>query len=123
MLDIDAFLPAVGQGAIGLTIGLTARADDAATRGMVAGVLDTTTGVALAAEHAFLGVLDGSCRTSTAGHARVQSGRINFRGMVLRPDGSQTFEIEMTGAVDDAARLGVEAGRDLLARLPAGVLA
>jgi hydroxymethylbilane synthase len=118
ILDIDAFLPAVGQGAIGLT----ARANDDATHLLLGRIVDADTGRALAAERAFLAVLDGSCRTPIAGHARLASGRLDFRGMVLRPDGSQSFEIEMTGAIDDGQRLGAAAGRDLLGRLPAGFL-
>ena len=50
LLDIDDFLPAVGQGAIGLT----ARANDAATRLALGRILDVQTGAALAAERAFL---------------------------------------------------------------------
>jgi hydroxymethylbilane synthase len=119
LLDIDDFLPAVGQGAIGLT----ARANDAATQLALSRIVDADVGAALAAERAFLAVLDGSCRTPIAGYARVAAGGIAFRGMVLRPDGSEVFEVEATGAVADARRLGAEAGRDLLSRLPPGVLA
>jgi hydroxymethylbilane synthase len=119
LLDIDDFLPAVGQGAIGLT----ARANDAATRLALDRILDAETGVTLAAERAFLGVLDGSCRTPIAGHARVVAGRIAFHGMVLRPDGSEVFEVKTAGVAAEAQLLGAEAGRDLLGRLPAGVLA
>ncbi|MGA2045972.1 MAG: hydroxymethylbilane synthase [Roseiarcus sp.] len=119
LLEIDDFLPAVGQGAIGLT----ARADDAATHRALEVVVDAEVGCALTAERAFLGVLDGSCRTPIAGHARLEAGRLAFRGMVLRPDGSQTFEVAAAGAAADARRLGEAAGRDLLARLPPGVLA
>jgi len=119
LLDLDAFLPAVGQAAIGFT----ARAGDEATRRMLAAIADAETGEALQAERAFLGVLDGSCRTPIAGHAKVAAGRIAFRGMVLRLDGSEIFEVEASGPMADAARLGAEAGRDLLGRLPPGVLA
>jgi len=118
LLGIDDFLPAVGQGAIGLT----ARADDAATHRALEGIVDADAGHALAAERAFLAVLDGSCRTPIAGHARLGDGRLEFRGMVLRADGSETFEVAMGGAIGDAGRIGEEAGRDLLARLPPGVL-
>jgi hydroxymethylbilane synthase len=118
VLDIDAFLPAVGQGAIAMT----ARTDDSATRALLDRVADPDTGYALAAERAFLAVLDGSCRTPIAGHARLVSGRLTFRGLVLRTDGAQTFEVETSGAIGDAQRLGADAGRDLLGRLPAGLL-
>jgi porphobilinogen deaminase len=48
---------------------------------------------------------------------------LRFRGAVYRTDGSEAFEVTASGDVRDAARLGAEAGRDLLARLPRGVLA
>ena len=119
LLEIDDFLPAVGQGAIGLT----ARPGDAAALDALAPLLDAATGEALACERAFLAVLDGSCRTPIAGHARKLDGRLTFRGAVFRVDGSEVFEVEAGGAPADAAALGEAAGRELLARLPKGVLA
>ena len=68
ILDVDEFLPAVGQGAIGIET----REDDAATRRLVAAINDPDTATALAAERAFLAVLDGSCRTPIGGHADCQ---------------------------------------------------
>jgi hydroxymethylbilane synthase len=118
-LDIEAFLPAVGQGAIALA----ARRGDARTREALAAIDDAATATALAAERAYLAVLDGSCRTPIAGHARLEDGRLVLRGQVLREDGSESFEARVAGAPADAARLGADAGRDLLARLPPGVLA
>jgi len=118
-LDIDAFLPAVGQGAIALS----ARHGDAPTIEALAAIDDADTATALAAERAYLAVLDGSCRTPIAGHARLEDGRLVLRGQVLREDGSESFEARVAGASADAARLGVEAGRELLRRLPPGVLA
>jgi hydroxymethylbilane synthase len=118
LLDIDMFPPAVGQGAIGLT----ARDDDRIANEALGPILDAATGHALAAERAFLAVLDGSCRTPIAGHARVVGGVLEFRGMVLRADGSETYEVRARGAPEHAPLLGESAGRELLARLPAGIL-
>jgi hydroxymethylbilane synthase len=118
-LDIEAFLPAVGQGAIAFA----ARRGDARTREALAAIGDAATATALAAERAFLAVLDGSCRTPIAGHARLEDGRLILRGQVLREDGSESFEARLAGAPADAARIGAEAGRNLLERLPPGVLA
>ena len=42
---------------------------------------------------------------------------------MLREDGSESFDVRLAGPPADAARLGVAAGRELLARLPPGVLA
>lgn len=118
-LGVDRFLPAVGQGAIALT----ARSDDKRAIAALAAIADTETMAALEAERAFLAELDGSCRTPIAGLARLDGGRLRFRGQVLRTDGSESFEIEREGEPSDAARIGAEAGRALAARLPPGILA
>jgi hydroxymethylbilane synthase len=109
ILEIDEFLPAVGQGAIAIET----RADDAATRALVAAIDDPDTATALAAERAFLGVLDGSCRTPIGGHATVEGGTLHFRGMIIKPDGSAAFEARREGSREDAAELGADAGREL----------
>jgi len=112
ILDIDDFLPAVGQGAIGIET----RADDDATRDFVTKINDADTAMALAAERAFLAVLDGSCRTPIAGHARVSNGTLRFRGMIVRPDGSEAHAAAREGLCAAAAELGAEAGRELKER-------
>jgi len=114
LLDADEFLPAVGQGAIALEI----RADDGATRDVLMKIDHADTSVALACERAFLGVLDGSCRTPIAGHAVLQGDAISFRGMILRPDGSEAFEASRAGNRKEAAALGAEAGAELKRRAP-----
>jgi hydroxymethylbilane synthase len=109
ILDLEAFLPAVGQGAIGIET----RADDAKTRALVAAIDDADTATALAAERAFLAVLDGSCRTPIAGYAKVNGGTVHFRGMIVKPDGSEAFEVSREGRYATAAELGADAGREL----------
>ncbi len=118
-LTLHEFLPAVGQGAIAIT----ARRDDARTAEVLAPILDHDTGVALLCERTFLTVLDGSCRTPIAGHARVQDGEILFRGQLLAVDGSESIETVTDGPVAIAERIGRAAGEDLLARAPAHLLA
>jgi hydroxymethylbilane synthase len=118
VLDTDDFLPAVGQGAIAIT----ARAGDTRVLEAIARIVDAATGAALAAERAFLTVLDGSCRTPIAGHARFAGEALDFRGLVLRPDGSEGLDVAGRGAAADAEAIGREAGQDLRARMPAGFL-
>jgi hydroxymethylbilane synthase len=118
VLDLDAFLPAPGQGAIAIT----ARSADARALSALAPISHAATSAALLAERAFLAELEGSCRTPIAGLGLIEAGRLRFRGEVLRPDGSERFVIAAEGDPADAERLGREAGRDLRARLPEGVL-
>jgi hydroxymethylbilane synthase len=119
ILSTRDFLPAPGQGAIGIMI----RADDPSTHNRIAPILHEPTSLAVAAERAFLAALDGSCRTSIACLAEIANGQLALRGMVLRPDGSEVFEVQRSGAAADATMIGESAGRELLTRLPAGVLA
>jgi hydroxymethylbilane synthase len=119
ILSTRDFLPAPGQGAIGLML----RSDDPATQECIAPILHELTSLAVAAERAFLSVLDGSCRTSIACLAEIANGHVSLRGMVLRPDGSEAFDVQRTGPAADAVAIGQAAGRELLTRLPAGVLA
>ena len=118
-LDTATMLPAVAQGAIGLEI----RADDEETIRLVAPLNHEPTALCITAERAFLTRLEGSCRTPIAGLAELDGGRLRFRGMILTPDGGTCYEIERDGPPASAARLGDEAGRELLARAGAGVFA
>jgi hydroxymethylbilane synthase len=112
VLDVNEFLPAVGQGAIGIE----RRADDSRTRELVSAINHADTFSALVAERAFLAVLDGSCRTPIGGHATISGGRLRFRGMVVKPDGSEAFEATREGDVRDAEKLGADAGAELKGR-------
>jgi hydroxymethylbilane synthase len=115
ILDPEAFLPAVGQGAIGIET----RADDARTRALVAMIDDAETATAVAAERAFLGVLDGSCRTPIGGHATVGGGNVRFRGIIVKPDGSAAFEVLREGRSEAATEIGADAGHELRDRASA----
>lgn len=119
LLDPADFVPAVGQGAIGITM----RSDDAPVAAALQPILDQATGVALACERALLQVLDGSCRTPIGGHAWLDNDMLHLRAIILRPDGSQFFGIEMEGSPSDAISLGENAARSLLKQAPPGFLA
>jgi hydroxymethylbilane synthase len=112
ILSVDEFLPAVGQGAIALV----ARRGDSRVAAALAPLLNAATGVALAAERAFLGILDGSCRTPIGGHARLVDGRLLFRGLVLSPDGREAVEASIEGSAELAEQLGAEAGSEIRSR-------
>ncbi len=118
VLDCEDFVPAVGQGAIGIT----ARRGDATVMRLLSPILDRATGVALRCERALLRVLDGSCRTPIGGHARLEGERLALHAIVLRPDGTQFFETRVSGHEAQAEALGDSAARELLARAPKGFL-
>jgi hydroxymethylbilane synthase len=116
IMSAEEFLPAVGQGAIGIE----ARTDDKRTRELLARIDHADTSTALACERAFLAVLDGSCKTPIAGHATIEIDAVQFRGLIARPDGSAAHDIAGNGHRKDAINIGADAGRELKHRAGPG---
>ena len=108
IMSTDEFLPAVGQG----VIGIEARQDDARIVDMLARIDHPDTSAAVACERAFLAALGGSCKTPIAGHATVAGDAVQFRGLIARPDGTGAHDIAGTGSRKDAVTIGTEAGRE-----------
>lgn len=119
IFDVETFLPACGQGAVAIEI----RDDDLQTSTRAAAINHRDTSLALAAERAMLAVLDGSCRTPIAGHAKPAGEGLTLDGLVVAPDGSDVWTVSRKGAASEAEALGREAGEELLARVPRGIIA
>lgn len=112
ILSTDEMLPAVAQGAIGVTC----RSDDVKTRELLQTLNDERAATTVACERVFLGRLAGSCKTPIAGLAEIEDGILRLRGLMLTPDGTESYGIEVTGPTEHATKLGVDAGEELVAR-------
>jgi hydroxymethylbilane synthase len=108
----DEMLPAVGQGAVCIEC----RIDDTKTRAWLSEIDHPPTATCVAAEHALLAVLDGSCRTPIGGHAVLEKDGIHMRGLIARPDGSELIRVERRGLASDAPTIGRDAGEELKRR-------
>ncbi len=112
ILAAGDWLPAPGQG----TVAIAARTGDRAILDLLRRIDDAATTSALACERAFLAVLDGSCRTPIGGLAEVDGDRLRFRGIIVKPDGSEAHTVERSGPATACVSLGSEAGSELAAR-------
>jgi hydroxymethylbilane synthase len=119
ILSTEEMLPAVAQGAIGIA----ARSDDERTLALLTPLNDARSATSVTCERAFLARLDGSCKTPIAGLAEIDDGVLRFRGLILAPDGSESFGVELTGEVDKAHNLGTDAGEEILGRVGPDFLA
>jgi hydroxymethylbilane synthase len=105
--DIGApldLLPAPSQGAVGIE----ARADDAATRALLAAIDHDATSVCVLAERALLAALGADCRSPVAALARIDGTEIHLRAELLSEDGGscEAGEIRFARGDDTApARL------------------
>ncbi|WP_296431491.1 hydroxymethylbilane synthase [Yoonia sp.] len=105
----EDMLPAVAQGAIGIE----RRGDDSRAAAMLEAIHDGPTGQRLAAERTFLAHLDGSCETPIGSLAELDGGNMRLRGEILRTDGTEVYNDDVSGAIED----GPEMGRAMAAKL------
>lgn len=119
VVEPEDILPAVGQGAIGVTC----RAGDTRIAARLAALHDADSGLCVAAERALLETLDGSCRTPIAALAIItNSKQMVLRGLLARSDGSRVLTAERRGDAAEADEMGRDAGRELLLQAGPGFL-
>ncbi len=111
VLSAEHMLPAVGQGAIGIEC----RRGDKDIETLIAPLHDEVTALCVRAERAMNARLGGSCTVPVAGHAQIDSGVLNLRGLVAAVDGEDIVRQTASGPTTDAERIGDELGQALLA--------
>ena len=110
-LDLEAWLPAVAQGAIAVT----ARAGDAEALAAAEALDHAETRAAVAAERALLRALGGSCHTAVAAHARHLSGRLVLSAELYSPCGRERVRAERAGPAAEAEAVGRALGEAIRA--------
>jgi hydroxymethylbilane synthase len=112
VLDARRFVPAVGQG----IVGLTCRDGDASTLRALQGIGDPEAWAEALAERALLHHLHGGCNAPVGGHARAAESALSLHARVLSADGVESLEDTIAGSVDEAAELGRRLAERLAAR-------
>jgi len=118
-LAVDVFVPAVGQG----VLGVEAREDDERVRAAVIALDDSPTRACALAERAFLARLGASCVTPVAAHASLDGGRLTMRALVVSEDGTQLLRETGTASPGDAMALGRRLAEGLLGQGAASMVA
>jgi hydroxymethylbilane synthase len=118
-LAADVFVPAVGQGILGLEV----RADDARVADLVRGLDHAATRAAALAERAYLRRLGASCTTAVAAHAMIEGGGTTIRmdAMVASDDGRRVLRDGASGVVEEAEDVGRWLAESILAQGAAAV--
>jgi len=110
ILPVDKFLPAIGQGALGLEI----RQDDDRIIDIIGFLNHESTEMSVKAERAFLKRLEGGCQVPIAGYGRVEGEDIILNGMVAELDGSRIIMDEVKGPKDRPEDIGINLAERLL---------
>ncbi|HAK36628.1 MAG: hydroxymethylbilane synthase [Nitrospinaceae bacterium] len=106
----EILLPAMGQGALGIET----RINDVDVQKFICDLDHEATHWAVDAERAFVDILDGGCQVPIGAYATVDGREITVRGLVAGLDGKTIYQLDKTGPVYDADKLGRELGNELL---------
>jgi hydroxymethylbilane synthase len=112
VLPLDAMLPAVGQGALGIEC----RLNDASTRAAVAPLDHPATRAAVTAERSLLAHLRGGCMAPVGAWGRIDSGVLRLAAVVLSADGRERLDASDSSEPNNAAELGQRLAEQLLAQ-------
>ena len=111
-IETTQFLPAAGQGAVGIEC----RTDDVAVQALLAPLADPETTACVLAERAMNAHLQGGCQVPIGGYAVLENGHIYLRALVGALDGSKIIYAEGKNTLENAEILGVQIAEKLLAQ-------
>ncbi|MBF0474949.1 MAG: hydroxymethylbilane synthase, partial [Deltaproteobacteria bacterium] len=109
-LNLEDFIPAVGQGALGIEM----RLDDIGSYESASFLNHPETAAAVTAERAFLITLEGGCQVPIGGLARLDNGRVHLSAFIADPEGEQIIRGTDAAPLGQEELLGVRLARHLL---------
>ena len=109
-ISIEASLPAIGQGAIGIEC----RQGDQEIESLIDVLHHHETSICVSAERAMNARLEGGCQVPIGGHATLVDGHLTLRGLVGAIDGSKVIRGEREGSEQDAVAMGTSLAEELL---------
>jgi hydroxymethylbilane synthase len=110
IIPLEVSLPAIGQGALGIET----RTTDQEVESQIRFLNDRDSSIAVRAERAFLGRLEGGCQVPIAAFARIPTTTLQIDGLVGTTDGKKLIRHHAEGPVEKAELLGVELAEILL---------
>lgn len=111
-LAVEDFVPAVGQGALGVEI----RAGEVEIMEMLAPLNHRPSWQSVTAERVFLKALGGGCRAPIAAFGMVEKGLLHLQGMVAAPDGSAIMKADLKGDALEAEVVGQRLAEEMAGR-------
>ncbi len=109
-ISTDLFLPAVGQGALGIEI----HKENSFAKEIVKSIHDDNTYVAVLAERSLLKTLKGGCQVPIGANAIAKPNGLYLDAMVGSLDGLITFRKKVRGSKKSPEKLGRTLAKDLL---------
>jgi hydroxymethylbilane synthase len=110
--DPKKFVPAIGQGAIGIEC----RTDDPETLAIIKPLDHTLTRVCVTAERSMNAQFGGNCYTPIAAYATLENNRLLLHGLIGKTDGSVMLNSIKSDLPEKAEQLGIAVAKDLFSK-------
>ena len=109
-LGVEQFLPAVGQGALGIEI----RKGDKSISTLIEPLINKQTMNEVSAERAMNSTLEGGCSVAIGAYATSNETELQLRGMVGNVDSGDILKVEESGTLSQPKELGEMVANKLL---------
>ncbi len=111
-LSLDEFMPAPGQGALGLV----ARQDNSSVLELVKSIEHVPTRAEADAERELVKTLEGGCKVPIGALASTARDRLSITACIYSMDGRERLEATGSGGLGEAIRLGRAVAEELVSR-------
>lgn len=108
--SIETFIPAIGQGAIGIEC----RESDLKMREITQFLNHAQSQQCIIAERMVNHILNGNCNTPIGAYAITNGHKMKLRAILANDDGSIILQSELIGSCDDPEKIGEQVAKDLL---------
>lgn len=112
ILDTEQFIPAIGQGALGIEI-LSSRTD---LFSLLAPLSDTTTFDCVSSERAFGKSLNASCNIPIAAYAKIEDNTLKLNTFFADPETGEMLFARASGNISEAVAIGEKCAVDILSQ-------
>ncbi len=108
-LSTEDFVPAIGQGALGIEVRVGSEAES-----LVKAIHHPETGYAVTAERAFLRKLNGNCKIPIAAYGTVDQGYLTLRGAIAQSKDKKLYFGSKKGTINESQEVGSALAQELI---------
>ena len=106
------FLPAAGQGAVGIQSKTNSR-----FRKIFKNINDKKTELTISAERSFLKTIKANCNSPVSVYAKIKNQKLNLQCQILSHDGELIFDESMSSTPEEGQSIGRELGNNAIKKL------
>ena len=111
-LEIEDFIPSVGQGAIAIEI----RKGDSEIFDIVKVLNDEKDAICVRAERTFLREIDGGCEIPVGAYSKIEDNKLIIDGFIGDEKNAEIYREKIIGEVEKFEELGVQLAKNCLSR-------